>query len=227
MVFTTFNLGSGTNHDSASTRFVCILHTLYTIDGSTGWEVRSRDILHQSICINVRIIDICTATINHLTQVVGRHIGSHTYGNTVTTIYQKIRNLGRHHGRLLQGIIEVVGHINRFLVKVIHDMLTHLGEAALCITHGSRRVTVNRTEVTLSVNQGITHVPLLSHTHQSAVNRRVAVRVILTEHLTNNTRTFLIRFVTGVSNAEHTVKNTAVHRLETIAYIREGTSHDN
>ena len=106
-------------------------------------------------------------------------------------------------------------------------MLTHLGEAALCITHGSRRVTVNRTEVTLSVNQGITHVPLLSHTHQSAINRRVAVRVILTEHLTNNTRTFLIRFVTGVSNAEHTVKNTAVHRLETIAYIREGTSHDN
>ena len=31
--------------------------------------------------------------------------------------------------------------------------------------------------------------------------------------LTNNTRTFLIRFVTGVSNTEHTVKNTAVHRF--------------
>ena len=52
------------------------------------------------------------------------------------------------------------------------------------------------------------------------------MRVILTEHLTNDTGTFLVRFVACVSNAHHTVEYSAMDRFETVAHIREGTSHN-
>ena len=138
MTVATLYFGSGTNHDTAASCLVGILHTLNTINSGTCREVGSRNILHQSVGVDIRIVDVCTATVDHLAQVVGRNIGSHTYGNTVTTINEEVRNLGRHHCRLLQGVIKVVHHVDGFLVQVVHDVLSHLGEAALCITHGCR-----------------------------------------------------------------------------------------
>ena len=136
------NLCLCTDNDTTTTCLVCILNTLNTIDIGTCREVWSLDILHQSIGIYVRIVDICAATINHLTKVMGRDISSHTYSDTVTAIYQQVRNLRRHHGWLCEGIVEVVSHINGILLEVIHDVLTHLAKATLGVTHGSSRVTI-------------------------------------------------------------------------------------
>ena len=132
------NLGLGTHHDTATTSLVSILHTLQSIDIGTCREVGTGDILHQALAVDFRIIDKGAATVNHLTQVMGRHIRSHTYGNTVTTVYQQVGHLGRHHAGLQQGIIEVGVHIHGILLQVVHDVLTHLREAALRVTHGSR-----------------------------------------------------------------------------------------
>ena len=120
------NLGLGTHYDTSATCFVGILHALQAIDISTCWEVGTWDILHQAFGIDIRIVDISAATIDYLAQVVGRHIGSHTYGNTVTTVNQQIRNLGRHNGWLLERVVEVRRHIYGFLIQVVHNVLTHL-----------------------------------------------------------------------------------------------------
>ena len=73
---------------------------------------------------------------------MGRHIGSHTYSDTRCTIYQKIRNTGRHDGRLLQRVIEIVLHVNSLFLKVCHHVFTNFSQTTLCITHGSSAVTV-------------------------------------------------------------------------------------
>ena len=226
MILITFDFGSSTNHDTSSTCFICILHTLDAINSSTCREIWSRDILHQFIEFDIRIINIRTATIDDLTQIMCRNIRSHTYSDTVTTINKEIRNLSRHYRRLLQSIIEVVDHIDGFLIKVVHNMFTHLTESALRITHSSRRVTIHRTEVTLTINKFITHIPFLTHTNQSAINRRVTMRVVFTKHLTYNTSTLLVRFITSISNTQHTVEDTTMHRFETIANIWKGTSYN-
>ena len=155
-----------------------------------------------------------------------RHVGSHTHGDTVAAVHKKVRYLGRHNRRLGERVVEVGIHVYSILLQVVHDVLAHLREAALGVTHGSWRVAVNRTEVTLSVHKHVAHVPALSHTHQSAIDRQVAVWVILTEHLTNDARTLLIRVAACVADTEHTVEDAAVYRLKSIANIREGTSHN-
>src|SRR5690554_6227622 len=64
-----------------------------------------------------------------------------------------------------------------------------------CITHCRCAVAVNRTEVTLSIYQGVTHREILRHTHDSIVNSRVTMRVVFTDYVTHHTGRFLIRLV--------------------------------
>ena len=68
---------------------------------------------------------------------MGRNVGSHTDGDTVAAIDKEVRYAGRHNGRLLKGVVEVVNHINGILIQVVHDVLTHLAQSALGVTHGS------------------------------------------------------------------------------------------
>ena len=85
------------HHDAATASLVSLLHTRQTIYICTCREVRSLDILHKSVYVDVGIVDIRAASVNHLTEVVCRNVGSHTHGNAVTAIHQKVRYLGRHY----------------------------------------------------------------------------------------------------------------------------------
>ena len=51
--------------------------------------------------------------------------------------------------------------------------------------------------------------------------------VIFTEHLTYHAGTFLVRARTCIADAEHTVEDASVNRLESVTDIRKGTCHDN
>ena len=174
------NLSLSTHHDTSASRLIGIANTLQTINIGSCGEVGTRNILHQSISIDIWVIDVSTTTIDNFTKVMGRHVSSHTNGNTVTTVHQEVRYLSRHHRRLHQRVVEIILHIDCFLLQVVHDVFTHLRKAALCVSHSSRRVTVDRAEVTLTVNQRIAHVPVLSHTDEGAIDRSVAVGVVLT-----------------------------------------------
>ena len=134
-----------------------------------------------------------------------RHIGCHTYSNTITTINQQVWYLCRHNSRLTQRIVEVANHVNGILFDVVHYMFSHLRKATLGISHSCRRVAVYATKVTLSVNKLVSHVPILSHAHQRTVHRTVTMGVVFTQHFTYYTCTFLVRFVACVSQSQHTV----------------------
>ena len=220
------NFSLGTHDNTSAARFIGIFHALETIDIGTRREIRSGNILHQSLCVKLRIVYVSTAAIDNLPQVVGRHVRCHTYGNTVTAVDQQVRHLGRHDARLQQRVVEVVRHNDGVLFQVVHDVFTHLRQAALRVTHRCGRVTVDRTEVSLAVNELIAHVPLLSHAYQCTIYRAVAVRMILTEHLTYDARTFLVGIVTCIADAQHTIEDASVNGLETVAHIGQGTRHN-
>ena len=101
-------------------------------------EVRGGDVLHQSVGADLRVIDVGAASVDHFSKIVCRDIGCHTDGNTVATVDEQVGNLCRHDGWFLQRVVKVVHHIDCVLVDVVHDVLTHLGEAALGVTHGCR-----------------------------------------------------------------------------------------
>ena len=175
--------------------------------------------LHQSVGVYVGIVYIGAAAVNHLAEVVGGYVCSHTHGNTVASVHQQIRYLGGHHRRLLKRVVEVVHHVHGVLLEVVHDVLAHFGQTALRVTHGGRRVSVHRAEVSLAVNERVAHVPVLRHAHQCSIHGTVAVWVVLSEHLSHHAGALLVWFVTRVADAHHTVQYTAVHRFESVTHI--------
>ena len=78
----------GTHHNASATSLISLFNSSQTIYICTGREIRSLDVLHKFIGIDVWIVDIGTASVYYLTKVVCRNVGSHTYGNTITAINQ-------------------------------------------------------------------------------------------------------------------------------------------
>ena len=180
-------------HDYAATpRFVCIPDALQAHDIGTRREVGPLHIHHQIVNRQIRIIHIGHTGVNHLAQVMGGNIRSHTHCDASSTIHQQVGNPCGHNRRLHQCVVEVCGHIHRFLLQVVHHGLAHQREPGLGITHGGWAVAIHRSEVALSVNQCVSHAPLLSHTNQGAIYRAVTVGMILTKHLTHDTCAFLV-----------------------------------
>ena len=67
--------------------------------------------------------------------------------------------------------IEVKTPIDSLLVDIGHNLVGDLLHTSLGVTHSRWRVTVHRTEVTLTLYEWITHSPRLRQTHHCIINR--------------------------------------------------------
>ena len=73
-----------------------------------------------------------------------------------------------------------------------HEVLQHLDRRrrkfCLGVTHSSLRISVNTSEVTLSVHKWVTHREILRHFHHRIIHSHIAVRVIITQHISHHHR---------------------------------------
>ena len=99
---TIFYIRTRAHNNATLTSFVGTSDTLHTHDVSTRGEVGGLDILHQSLNVYVGVVDIGHAAVNNLAQIVGGHVGGHTYGNTTRTIHEEIGDARWHDGGFLQ-----------------------------------------------------------------------------------------------------------------------------
>ena len=114
------------NHYSSATSLVGILHAVVAVDDTASREVWSLDILHEFRNGDVRIVDICADTIDHLREVVSRHIGGHTYSDTIGTIDEERRDACRQHLWFHVVVREVRHHIHRILLNVAKHLFANL-----------------------------------------------------------------------------------------------------
>ncbi len=115
-----------------------------------------------------------------------RHVRGHTHSDAGRSVQQKQRSLCGQHSRLLLRVIEVKRHVHGVLVDVSKDIVGHLLKLGLGVPHGCHRVTIHGAEVTLAENHGITLIPRLRKPGECIVDAGVAVRVILSKHLTDD-----------------------------------------
>ena len=155
---------------------------------------------------------------------MGGNIGGHAYGNAGRTVEQQIGNLGGQNGGLVQRAIVVRSEIDGILFDISQKLACQPGHAHFRITHGCRGVPVNGAEVALTIHKGIAHAEVLGQTHQGIVHGRVAMGMVFTYDITNDTGRLLVSPVIDVSKLGHSVQNTPMHRLQTISGVRNGTT---
>ena len=217
-----FNVGLGADDHPAAAGSIGVHYALAPHDDAARREIGALDMLHQPLYVYIGIVYIRADGVAALAQVVGGHVGSHTYGDTGRPVKQEQGQLGRKHRGFFDGVVEVERHVHSILVDVGNDVLGHLLEFGLCITHGSDRITVHASEVALAVHQRVALVPVLGEPRHCVINGTVAVRMELTEHLTYYTGRFLGLPAVRKTQSVHTENHPALYGFETVTHIGQG-----
>lgn len=116
--------------------------------------------------------------------------------------------------------------VHGLLLQVVQELVGQLLHPDLGVPHGRRRVAVHGAEVPLAVHQWIAEGEVLGHPDDGIVGRRVAVGVILTDHVPDHPGRFLVGLVVIIAHVVHSVEAAAVHRLEPVPHIGEGPADD-
>ena len=157
---------------------------------------------------------------------MGGHVGGHTDGDAGGAVDEQVGDFGGQHGGLGDGVVEVEHHIDGVLLDVGDHLFGGAAQAGFGVTHGGGAVAVHGTEVTLSVHEGVAEGPRLGHAHEGVIDGRVAVRVVFTEHLTDDTGALAVGAALGDVHVPHGVDDAALHGLEAVAHIGQGAGND-
>ena len=168
-------------------------------------EIRSLNNSHQLLYRSLRIVNKHQNTINNLTHIMRRNIGSHTYRNTRCTVNQQLWELGWQYRRFLQGFIVVWYKIHCVLINILQHQLCNFGHTHLSVTHSCWRITIHRTKVTVAIRQHIAHGEILGHTHNSIINRAITMRMIFTKNFAYDTGRFLVRLAGSHTGFLHSI----------------------
>ncbi len=220
------DLVTGADVNAATARTVGLNDAGTAIDNALGREIRARDVFHQFIDGQIRVINQRQTAIHDFREIVRRNIGGHTNGDTGGTVHQQVGNPGRQNLGNPLGAVVVINEIDGFLIQIRQQGVGNLLHADLGVTHGGRVVAVDGTEVTLAIHQRIPQGEWLGHTNDGVVYRRVTVGVVFTDNITHNTGGLLVGLVPVVVQFGHGEQNAAVNRLEAIPHIRKRPPDD-
>jgi hypothetical protein len=159
---------------------------LEAVDRPAGREVRSLDVLAQSIGGDVRIVDDRHRRVDDLAQVMRRNVRRHADSDPGAAVDQQVRQLRRQDRRLLLGAVVVVLEVDRVLVDVVEHLGGDRGETGLRVPHRGGAIAVDAAEVALAVDQRVAHREVLGEPDQCVVQGDIAVRVVLAHHLADD-----------------------------------------
>ena len=218
--------------DLAASGSVGFFDACFSKDGCSCREIRSLYDLHQffdgsrAVFLHPVVYDLDNGS-NHLTQVVRRNIRCHTNGDTGAAIYQNIGKTSRKNRRFFLSLIKVRHEINGILANIRQHLHGNTAQSCLGVSHRCGAVAVHGTEVSMSIYKRVTGRPFLSHINQCAVNGAVAVRVIFTHCITDDTGGFTVRLIRTVIQLNHRIKHSSLHRFQAVAHVRECPGGDN
>jgi len=196
-------------------------------DDATGREIRTRnELLHQRLDRRIRMLDQMQRRVAQFMRVVRRNRGRHADGDARRAVSEKVRESARKNRRLLVFLVIGQPEIDGVLVDAFEQQPGDIGHAGFGVSIGSRTVAIDVAEVPLPVDDGITLREILGETDQRIVDRLVAVRVELTDDVTDDTGAFLEGRVWANAHLAHRVDNAAMDRLQAVANVGQRAVHD-
>ena len=172
---------------SGSDRFRAVHHK------RTGREIGSVEQLHQPGMFDLRIVDQFQRRIDHLGDIVARDIGRHAHRDPARSVGEQI---GEQAGKDLRlALFAVVGRdeIDRALVQPLHQAQRGFGQARFGVAIGGCVIAVDIAEIPLPLDQRIPQREILREADHRIVDARIAMRVILADHVADDAGGFLER----------------------------------
>ena len=219
-------MAPGAHDDAAAAGAVAVAHAGKAVDDPGGREVRRRDDLHQLVDRALGLRSRCRQASTTSLRLCGGNVRRHADRDAARAVDQQVRQPRRQHQRLFLLAVVVRPEVDRLLVEIGEHLVGDLRQAHLGVAHRRRVVAVDRAEVALAVDQQVAHREVLRHPDDRVVDRLVAVRVVLADHVADDARRFLVRAVPVVVQLVHRVQHAPVHRLQAIAHVGQRAADD-
>ena len=163
--------------------------------------------------------------IGDLAQVVRGHVGGHADRNAAGAVDENVGQRRRQHDRLIALTVVGGAEIDRVLVEFADHVHRRLGQPALGVTRSSGRI-VERTEIALRIDERNHPREVLAHAGQGVVDGGIAVRVVAAHRVAHDASRLAIRRAGTDAHLQHRPENAALHWLEAVAHIGNGTRRD-
>src|SRR3989441_538842 len=212
--------------ERAAARRVGIPDAVAADDVAGGGEIGPGDHRHQLLDGRAWIVDEHHEGGHDLGEVVGRDVGGHAHRDARGAVDEQVRDARRQHHRLLLVVVVVWHEVDGVLLDVGQHLVCDLRHPRFRVAHGGGRIAVDRAEVPLPVDERIAQREILDHSHQRLVDRRVTVRVELAHAVADDARRLLVAAVPRQAEELHRIQHAAVHRLQTVADVRQRASDD-
>ncbi len=220
------DIDPGPRDDRALSGRIGMMDIAAVVHDASGRKIRTLDEAHELIDRRIRLVDQMANAIHQFVEIMWRNIGRHTYGDTHSAIQQKLRKFGWENRRLFMHAIEIRNEIDGILLDIQKHLLGDRGKLRFRVAIRSSPVAIHGTEVSLSPDKRIPQRKILRHTDHRVVHRRIAMRVIFSQHFTDHGRR-LAEFRAGPKTGRpHRIENTPMHRFQTVAHVRQSTRHD-
>jgi hypothetical protein len=193
---------------------------------SAGREIRSWDKTCKLTGCAGRILDQVQQRRAQLADIVRRDAGRHPDRDARGAVGKQVGKAARQDDRL--AVLAVIGRaeIDGILVDPVEHRLRHGRQPALSVAHGRGVVAVEIAEIPLPIDQRVALRKILSEADERVVDRQLAVRVELADHITDHPGAFLVPGCWIQPKLLHRVQDPAMHRLQPVAHIRQRTGHD-
>ena len=220
-------MAARTHHHLAATGAITVLYAIDAVDDARSGEVWRGNDLHQLVDGGFGVAQHVKATIHHLVDVVRRNIGGHADGNTCRAIDQQIGQFAGQYQRLFLAAVVVGAEIDGFLVDIAQHFVRDFRQANFGISHGCSAVTIHRSEVALAIYQHVAQREILGHANDGVIHRKVAVRVVFTNHVAHDTGRLFVGSIPVVVELVHGKEHAPVYGFEAIPCIGQSSPHDN
>src|SRR3989338_9084592 len=155
-----------------------------------------------------------------------RNIRRHTHSYSDTAIQEEVWDLARENCWLLAAAVVAGTKKHRVLFNVLKTFIGNPRHLHLGVPHRGSIIAIDRSEVSLSMHQRIAHREILGHADKGFVHRRVTMRVVFSEHISDHGCGFLIFCGTAQPHLVHGKKDAAMHGLESVSRIWKGTCNN-
>ena len=167
------------------------------------------------------LVDERQQRVANFAEIVRRDIGRHADRDAVGAVHQQVGKLRRQNVGLHVRAVEVRDEVDGVLVDIGEHPLGQPRQLALGVSIRGGRIAVDRSEISLAVDQQVAEAERLRHADQRIVNRHVAVRMVPREHLAHDGGALGVAAVREQPGAEHRVQDAAMHGLEAVANLRQ------
>ena len=161
-----------------------------------------------------------------LAGIVRRDRSRHADGDAGRAVGEQIWKCAGQHDRF--ALLAVVGRakIDRVLVDAGEQRARNLGQSRLGVAHGRGVIAVDVAEIALALDQRVARGEILREPHQRLVDRDVAMRMKLADHVAHHAGAFL-EACRGIKPQQmHRIDQPPMHRLQPVAHIRQRARHD-